>query len=198
VGRFFSSFEEAWEAFLVREEPLEDFFGSFPDEEAYLTMWLAPPGAAACAEAAVVQRELSGLVGLVLTPRHWLHVSLGPGSESELEAVRERLHGFGSFDAEYGPATCFHEAHVLEVRSARFAELARTIDAQKDLAEFLPHLSIAYVEGRPPPGPSREVLASLRDRSPIRDLVSEVQLCVVPVGRGSLFDPWRVAATVRL
>ena len=198
MGRFFSSFEEAWEAFLVREEPLEDFFGSFPEEEAYLTMWLAPPGAAACTEAAGVQRELSGLAGLVLTPRHWLHVSLGAGSESELEAVRERLHGFGSFEAEYGPATCFHEAHVLEVRSERFAELARTIDVQKDLAEFLPHLSIAYVEGRPPQGPSREALASLRERPPIRDLVSEVQLCIVPVARGNLFDPWRVVATVRL
>lgn len=128
MGRFFTSFDEAWAAFLEREEPLEDFFGQFPEEEAYLTVWLAVPGEAVRAEARAVQRELEGLDGLRMTPPHWLHVSLGAGREDEVEDVRDRVRRFGSFAADYGPVNCFHQAHVLEVgRTGSRSSRARSI-----------------------------------------------------------------------
>jgi len=65
VGRFFSSFDDAWAAFLERDEPLEDLFEALPDEEAYLTTWLALPGERVAVEAASVQDELiAGVVSL--------------------------------------------------------------------------------------------------------------------------------------
>jgi hypothetical protein len=198
VGRFFSSFDEAWAAFLERDEPLEDFFGRFPEEDAYLTVWLALPGPAVQAEVTAVQQTLAGIEGLRLTPTHWLHVSLGRGREDDLDQVRERLRDFGSFNAEYGPANCFHEALVLEVHSDRMKDLAGAIDPERDLKLFLPHASVAYVAGTPEPGPSREKLIPLRNRQPVRERISEVQLCVVPVARRSLLSPWRVAAVVPL
>jgi hypothetical protein len=198
VGRFFSTFEEAWEAFLERDEPLEDFFGRFPEDEGYLTFWLASPGPDAVAEGTAVQHALDGVEGLVFTPAHWLHVALGSGREDDIGLVRERLHGFGSFDAEYGPATCFHEALVLEVHAGRTKELAAAIDPESDLETFLPHVSIAYVAGTPDPGASREKLISLRSRPSVRERISEVRLCVVPAAREKLLSPWRVAAVVPL
>ena len=198
MGTFFSSFDEAWAAFLERDEPLEDFFGGFPEEEVYLTFWLALPGPAVQAEATAVQQALAGVQGLRPTPTHWLHVSLGPGREDGLDGVRERLRDFGSFSAEYGPATCFHEALVLEVHSDRMTDLARAIDPERDLELFLPHVSVAYVAGTPEPGPSREKLIELRDRPPVPERISEVQLCVVPVRRSKLLSPWRVAGVVPL
>lgn len=197
-GPLFTSFEEAWAAFLAREEPLEDFFGQFPEEEASIDVWHAPPGWTAAAEAAAVQRELAGLAGLSMTPAHWLHVSLDVGEVNGLETVRARLRGFGAFEAEFGPATCFHDALVLEVRSERFAELVRAVDPERELSTFLPHLSIAYVDGAPEPGPIRTRLVELRERPRARDVVSEVQLCVVPIARDELLSPWRRVGTVPL
>ena len=198
MGRFFSTFDEAWEAFLGRDEPLEDFFGRFPEEDAYLTFWLAAPGPETVAEVKSVQQALSGVESLVFTPAHWLHLSLGSGHEDEIGSVRERLHGFGSFDAEYGPATCFHDALVLEVHSSRIEELAAAIDPEGDLDLFLPHVSFAYMAGTPDPVATRERLVSLRSRPPVRERLSEVQLCVVPVAREKLLSPWRLAGVVPL
>lgn len=197
-GPLFTSFEEAWAEFLVRDEPLEDFVAEFPEDEEYLTVWHAPPGPAAKEEAAVVQRALDGLEGLRLTPPHWLHVSLGLGREDDLERVRDRLRGAVAFEAEYGPATCFHEAIVLEVRGETFAELARAVEPDRDLAIFLPHVSIAYTDGRPSPGPIRDRLLPLRDRPPVRERVSEIELCVVPIARDALLSPWRTLRAVSL
>jgi len=197
VGRLFESFEEAWDAFLVREEPLEDFFGRFADEEGHLTVWLAPPGPAAVAEATAVQAALEGTSGLVATPSHWLHVALGVGSLDDADTVRERLDAFGAFDAAYGPMTCFHEALVLEARSPRFAELARAVDPGTGRT-FLPHLSVAYVDGSSETAAIRERVVALRDRAPVVDRVTHVDLCVIPVPRPELLAPWRVVARVAL
>ena len=198
MGRFFASFEEAWEAFLVRQEPLEDFFGQFAEEDATITIWQAPPGRAALAEAAAVQRALSEVEGLRLTPAHWLHVSLGQGTREELDAVRERLTGFGSFEAAYGPVNCFHDAIVLEAHSDRFGLLARAISPELDLDRFLPHLSIAYVEGEPPAPAVRDALVQLRSRPRVVDQVTQIELCVVPVRRSELLEPWQLAGVVEL
>jgi hypothetical protein len=197
MGDFFTSFDEAWAFFLERDEPLEDFFASLPEEEAYLTTWLALPGEVVVAEASAAQEGLAGIDGLRLAPAHFLHVSLG-SNEAQLEVARERLRGFGSFDAEYGPVNCFHDAVVLEVRSGRIAELARALEPERDLEYFLPHLSLGYFEGRPSPEPVREALMPLRERKAVAERTSEVHLCVVPIARGEILSPWSVAGVVPL
>lgn len=197
MGEFFSNFEEAWASFLAREEPLEDFFAALPGEEAYLTTWLAFPGKVATAEASAAQAGLDGIGGLLLSPAHFLHVSLG-SHEAQLEIARERLSGFGAFDAEFGPVNCFHDAVVLEVRSDRIADLALALEPERDLEYFLPHLSLGYFDGRPSPEPFREALVGLREREPVTETISEVHLCVVPIARGEILSPWTVAGVVPL
>lgn len=197
MGRFFTSFEETWAFFLERAGPLEDFFETLPEEEAYLTAWLALPGEVVTAEASAVQEGLEGIGGLRLSPPHFLHVSLG-SDEAQLGVVRERLSGFGSFDADYGPVNCFHDAAILEVRSDRIADLALALEPELDLEYFLPHLSLGYFEGRPSPQPLREALVQLRDRQPVTATISEVHLCVVPIARSEILRPWTVAGVVPL
>jgi hypothetical protein len=194
VGRFFSSFEEAWAAFLVREEPLEDFFGAFGEDEAPLTLWLVLPGEAAAAEAAAIQSALSPVGALRATPRHWLHVAIGAGDDG----APERLRRVPAFEAAYGPANCFHDAIVLEAHAAGFRALAAAVDPDRDLSTFLPHVSVAYVGGAPPAAPVRELLEPLRDRPPVRERVDEVTLCEIPLRRSELLTPGRVVATVSL
>jgi hypothetical protein len=195
VGRLFTSFEEAWSEFLAREEPLADFFASLPPEEAFLTTWLALPGEAVRAEARAVQEELA-VDGLRLIPGHFLHVSLGSQS-ADLDAARKRLAGFGSFEARYGPVSCFPDAPILEARSERFIALAAALGREQDFDVFLPHLSLGYFEG-PPVTPVREAIVRLRDREPVSEAISEVHLCVVPVARGEILSPWSVAGVVPL
>ena len=197
MGHFFTSFEETWAFFLGREEALEDFFACLPDEEAYLTTWLALPGEVAAAEATAAQEGLQGIGGLRLVPAHFLHVSLG-SHEAQLEVARGRLQGFGSFDARYGPVNCFHDAVVLEVRSDRIADMARALEPERDLEYFLPHLSLGYFEGGPPPEPLRSALLALREREPVTETISELHLCVVPIARGEILSPWSVAGVVSL
>ena len=44
VGRLFTSFGEAWEYFVGRSEPLEWFFGDFPEDEEFVAEgWLIEP-----------------------------------------------------------------------------------------------------------------------------------------------------------
>jgi hypothetical protein len=197
VGEFFSSFDDAWAFFLERDEPLEDFFEALPVKEAYLTTWLALPGERVVREAAAVQNELAALENLRLTPAHFLHVSLG-SHEAQLDQARDRLDGFGPLEARYGPVNCFHDAAVLEVASPRFADLVRAFDSERDLTYLLPHLSLGYVDGEPPPEPIRSVLRPLRDREPVTETISEVHLCVVPVARTEILSPWQVAGVVPL
>lgn len=196
MGDFFTSFEETWAFFIERDEPLEDFFASLPDEEAYLTTWLALPGEIAAAEASAVQERLEGIGDLRLVPEHFLHVSLG-SHEAQLDVARRRLSGFGSFDAEFGPVNCFHDAVVLEVSSDRIADLALALEPERDLEYFLPHLSLGYFEG-PPVGSIRERLVSLREREPVAETISELHLCVVPIARSEILSPWTVAGVVPL
>jgi hypothetical protein len=195
VGRLFTSFEETWSEFLAREEPLGDFFASLPREEAYLTTWLALPGEAVQAEARAVQEELA-VDGLRLVPDHFLHVSLGAQS-ADLEAARERLAGFGPFEAVYGPVSCFPDAPILEARSERFIDLATALGREQDFDVFLPHLSLGYFEG-PPVTPVREAIVRLRDREPVSETISEAHLCVVPIARSEILSPWSVAGVVSL
>lgn len=63
---------------------------------------------------------------------------------------------------------------------------------------FLPHLSIAYVDGAPVPEAIRATLLELRDRPPVRESVTQIELCEVPIARNALPTPWRTVGVVSL
>ena len=192
MGRLFTSYDEAWSFFLGREEPLEDFFVEFPEAPAWLDVWLLLPSERLADEVAELQLELTGLDGLRPVPRHFLHVSVAHDGGTGPPPL------IGAVEAMVGPVTCFHEAVVLEVHAERLPELARHLDPGREPATFLPHLSVAYVEGRPDPAAIRDALEPLRSRRPIGERFREVTRCLVPASRTTILDPWRVVETAPL
>ena len=74
MGRFFTSFSEAWDYFLGRAEPLEWFLGDFPDDEDFVAEgWLIEPSwqikrAAFAAVAVVATVVISGGGDVWLAP----------------------------------------------------------------------------------------------------------------------------------
>ena len=176
MGAFFRSYDEAWEAFLVREEPLEDFFASWPEDEGYIaSVWLIEPPAAVKEAALRLQESFAALGWVVPTPRHFLHVALG------LSPWRPRLES--PVDIEYRHVNAFHDAVIVEAHSPQLAALY-----DEDTA--LPHLTIGYPRGGP--------AAPLRDAELGRQRVEEVMLVQVPAARTTQLRPWAVEEVVRL
>src|SRR5262245_50640738 len=136
MGRFFESFDEAWAHFLLREEPLEDFYETLPAEEREIEAWVIEPSPAIKAAALELQRRLAGTGDLKALPQHFLHVTLPvPGTE---------LRGRGPFHLEYRRLTCFHEAVAVEVH-------APSLKRAYPSASFLPHLTLAITTRKTPP-----------------------------------------------
>jgi hypothetical protein len=182
VGRLFTGWDEAWSRFLAREDPLEWFFGDFPeDETATMEGWLIHPALPLKEAAAGVQERLVRFDWLVPVPEHFLHVWLGPTVAEGAPRVR----------AEVGPVTCFHSAVVAEAHG----DLHRLVPASPT---FLPHLSLAYAREEHDPAELRELLVGLRgDR--LGELVPDEILFVrFPASRTTLLRPWEVVRTMKL
>jgi hypothetical protein len=80
VGRLFTSFDEAWEYFLGRAEPLEWFFGDFPEDEGFAAVgWVIEPPGEIKQAALELQATFASLEWLAPIPEHFLHVWLGGG-----------------------------------------------------------------------------------------------------------------------
>src|SRR6266478_9938074 len=77
VGRFFTSFDEAWQFFVKRDDELEDFFAAFPLDDHFLLGWLLQLDPRLLPAATEVQRSFSHLDWITLQPEHFLHVWLG-------------------------------------------------------------------------------------------------------------------------
>ena len=183
MGRFFTSFDEAWSAFLQREEPLEDFYAPFPDEpDATVDAWLLVPGPAVTRAALDLQRAFANLPWLVMIPEHFLHVSL----RDDVDWTQAP-----PLTLRYARVNCFHDAVVAEVQCD---ELRRFVGDPL----FLPHLSVAYVAEPREPGAVREALVGVRDSVLGEETASEVLRCRVPVSKATLLQPWQVLERVRL
>ena len=116
MGQFFTSFDEAWQYFLARTEPLEWFFGDFSEDETVVAEgWVIIPPDEIKRAALSLQRELSAVEWLALVPEHFLHVWLG-GATATGERPRE-LSRRGAFDALYRRVNCFHSAVIVEVEA---------------------------------------------------------------------------------
>jgi hypothetical protein len=77
LGRFFTSFDEAWDYFTTRSEALEWFYGQFPDDEEFVAEgWIVEPPPEIKRAALHVQDVFAGLDWLAPIPEHFLHVWL--------------------------------------------------------------------------------------------------------------------------
>lgn len=206
MGELFDSFEDSWAHLLAREEPLESFLAGLPDDErAAVAVWLIPLEPALAPRAHEIQDRLPRLDWLRPLPGHFLHVSVaGLGFLDESAAVPEllergaaALRGLPPFRMAFPRLNCFHEAVVAEVESDRIAEAGKRLRS-RDEGPFLPHLSLAYTWAPGPAEPVREALVPIRETHLGEQDAREIQLCVVPASKTTIFEPWTVAGRVAL
>src|SRR5215213_4831811 len=139
MGRFFTSFDEAWEYFLARTDALEWFYGQFPDDEEFVAEgWIVEPTREIKRAAVDLQGVFAALDWLAPIPEHFLHVWVG-GARG-LSAKPEGLRNSGSFGAVYRRVNCFHSAVVIEVEAPHLRRFVAGTEV--DTSTFLPHLTI--------------------------------------------------------
>jgi hypothetical protein len=194
VGELFTSFEEAWEHFLRREEPLEDFLAGFAENvDATLEGWLVEPPADVKLATMQIQAALSCFDWLVPVPGHFLHVWVGLR-----ETIGDAWRGWSGlepFAIAYRRVNCFHSAVVVEVEGPTRQLVAGT---PNDAPEFLPHMTIAVTRQAAAPDELRDVLRRLRDSRLGEQVVREVQHVRFPAARTTVLQPWSVEQLVSL
>ena len=183
MGDWFTSFDDAWSAFVRRDVPLESFWDGFADDpDAFLDAWLLVPPPELKRAALRVQGVLEEVAGLRIVPHHFLHVSL-PHDDEVLELE--------PFEVVFARLNCFHCAVVAEVQSG-------ALDGLDAPETFLPHLSLAYVEKPIEPGPVRELLAPIRATELGAFLVDEIVRVRVPAAKSTILSPWTVVDRISL
>jgi 2'-5' RNA ligase len=188
IGDPFSDFGEAWAAFVAREE-LESFYANLPeDEDATLDVWLIEPPEAVKRAAAELQSAFAHLRWIVPTPFHFLHVMIAHDTGVEPPVV-------APFEVRYRRVNCFDDAVIVEAEGDGLWQLARGL---REVAFFLPHVSIGYVHRPGAQGQLRDALTPLREIELGMQQVDEVLRCRVPVSRTTILQPWRVLKRVRL
>jgi hypothetical protein len=222
VGRFFTSFDEAWRYFVAREEPLESFFAEFPDGESYVVTWLLSFDKALGPRVRAVQESFAPLDWITPQPEHFLHTSVAAVAVSDrrptneeigvaVERARQAWAAVEPFEVEYRRVNCFHDAVVVEVFGggprALVSGLVQSgywdglpIDgavAEVDPELFLAHVTIGLVNEPHDPSPLREVLVPIRDAELGSQAIHEAALCIVPASRTTILTPWDVVARVR-
>ena len=180
MGEYFTSFGEAWNAFLARTEPLASFYDEFPGGAFAGEVWIVQPPPEVKRAALRVQGELERFDFLELVPHHFLHVAVTDTVVRELSAP---------LDLDYARVNCFPTAVVTEVD----APALRALDPDP---LFLPHLSLAYVRRPTQPDELRRVLEPLRQTSLGRQRADEVLRVHVELSREGGLEPWAVVDRV--
>ena len=195
VGRFFTSFDEAWQYFLGRAEPLEWFFGDFPQDEAFVAEgWVFVPPSEIKQAALELQGAFASLEWLTPVPEHFLHVWLA-GATSAGGRPHELRHS-GAFDAVYQRVNCFHSAVVVEVKAPQLRELIA--GTQVDASTFLPHMTIGVTREEHDPRELRTALLPLRNAELGGGKVTELTRIRFPAAQTTLLQPWTVIELVPL
>jgi hypothetical protein len=180
VGQYFTSFDDAWRAFLAREEPLESFYDEFEGGAFDGEVWVVQPAPEVKRAALRVQGELERFDFLELVPHDFLHVSVTDTAASEFNSP---------IDLGYSRINCFHTAVVAEVD-------APELRALEPDPLFLPHMSLAYVRRPAPPDDLRGVVEALRETALGRQRVEEVLRVHVSLSRERGLEPWTVVDRV--
>lgn len=195
MGRLFTSFDGAWEYFVGRAEPLEWFFGDFPDDDAFVAEgWVIVPPVEIKQAALELQGALAALKWLALVPEHFLHVWLGLAASTG-GRPRELRHS-GGFDALYRRVNCFHSAVVVEVEAPPLLDLIA--GTQVDASTFLPHMTIGVTRVEHDPTELRTALLPLRNVELGVGEVTELTHIRFPAAQTTLLQPWTVVETVPL
>jgi hypothetical protein len=195
VGRFFTSFDEAWEYFLARGEPLEWFFGEFPEDEEFVGEgWIIEPPGEIKRAALELQGAFAKFKWLAPIPEHFLHVGLG-GAVSLAGRPQELRHS-GAFDAVYRRVNCFDSAVVVEVDAPQLHSLVA--GTQADVSTFLPHMTIGVTRETHDPTDLRRALLRLRNVQLGASEVTELTHIRFRAARSTLLQPWTVVETVPL
>jgi hypothetical protein len=155
--------------------------------------WIVEPSREVKAAAARLQEWLRPFDWIDLVPEHFLHVWLGV--PERLGDAPQRWPELAPFEIGYPRANCFHNAVVVEVTQPVRRLVAGT---QNDLSEFLPHMTIAVTRVEHPADELRDTLTDLREIDVGVQTVAETKLVRFPAAQSTLFQPWKVIATVRL
>jgi hypothetical protein len=187
VGRLFTSFDEAWRYFLGRAEPLERFFGQFPEDEALVAEgWVIVPPSEIKQAALEVQGAFASLEWLAPVPEHFLHVWLGFATSAG--GWPHELRHSGAFDAVYRRVNCFHSAVVIEVEAPQLRELIA--GTQVEASTFLPHMTIGVTREEHDPRELRTALLPLRNAELGGGKVAELTRIRFPAAQTTLLQPW--------
>ena len=181
MGEYFTSFDDAWRAFLARDEPLEMFYDEFAGGAFDGEVWVIEPSPEVKRAALRIQGELERFDFLELVPHHFLHVSVPDAAARAFD---------GPIDLEYARVNCFHTAVVAQVESPALRALDPT-------PTFLPHMTLAVVQRPEAPDELRRVLEPLRATSFGRQHVDEVLRIHVALSRERGLQPWTVVDRVR-
>lgn len=228
AGRcFFTSFDEAWSYFIHREEPLEDFFESFPEHDSYVLGWAILVDRSIEPPAADVQAAFAHLDWLVQPPDDFLHVWIGGVALTDAALTRADVAGVVAraqdlwaelrpFEVLYRRVNCFHSAVVVEVEGHGPHELlGRLVDGEYwsglkvdeavpgaldavRMETFLPHASVGFMRGANDAEPLRRALVPIRDTRVGAQLVSQVSLCLLPASRATILSSLAVVGSVTL
>jgi hypothetical protein len=211
MGRFFTSFDEAWEFFLTRETPLEDFFARFPLDEQCALGWLLPLEPTLRPAANDLQGSFAQLDWVTPFRETFFHVWLSDvplaghrPTATEIafavERAEEAWAGVEPFDLRYARINCFHDGVVVEVEGDGPRRLVRQLveagSSRVPLDTFLPHLTLGVFNTPHEPAPLRQVLVPRAETALGEQRVSEAILCVVPASRTTILDPWEVVGSV--
>jgi hypothetical protein len=190
VGELFTSFAESWSHFLTRTAPLESFFAQFPEDDAHVIEgWLIVPPPEVKREVVRVQTILEEVPGLQVVPHFFLHVWIAgaPAFGPEIDEIAAA----GPFALAFRNVNAFHTAIVVEAH----AERLRDVDAPP---EFLPHMTIAVVDGTPDVVPVRDAVVPLRELDFGATIVEELTRVRAPAGRRTILQPWTVTRRLHL
>jgi hypothetical protein len=182
VGELFTSFDDAWSHFVAREEPLESFFDQFPEDDSVEAEgWVVVPPTDVKREVLRLQAALEDVPGLEPIPQHFLHVWLRGRDGADVEALARG----DPFPLAYRNVNCFHTAVFVEAQAQQLEDVAAP-------PEFLPHMTIAVVRGRPEVAPVRAAVTPLRDTDLGTHVVDELTRIAFPAGRTTVLQPWSV------
>src|SRR5439155_9751737 len=77
IGKWFESYDEAWNYFLTRETPLEDFWPALPERAgSTVAAWLIEPPQHVKDAVHDLLARLGGLERVAVVPEHFLHISI--------------------------------------------------------------------------------------------------------------------------